>query len=218
IYELKRSYKSAKDLTNVMQVSTLSGSYAAEDGTLTELVNFDEDNACLDDTDSPKFKQVEWKVNAYGAIVPISNTFRQDEDGGFMAYLNRYFAKRAILTENNKIFGALKDGKTAKKVSNVDAIKTALNKDLDPSIADNAVVVVNQTAFDVLDRAKDENGRYLLQDNPTQETPKALKGKPVHVFSDEQLKPVAGRGVAFIGDISEAVDFQDRGVYEVKIS
>src|SRR5699024_9282646 len=70
IDELKRSYKSAKDLTNVMQVSTLSGSYAAEDGTLTELVNFDEDNAGLDDTDSPKFKQVEWKVNAYGAIVP----------------------------------------------------------------------------------------------------------------------------------------------------
>src|SRR5699024_8269265 len=50
IDELKRSYKSAKDLTNVMQVSTLSGSYAAEDGTLTELVNFDEDNAGLDDT------------------------------------------------------------------------------------------------------------------------------------------------------------------------
>src|SRR5690606_5150473 len=93
-----------------------------------------------------------------------------------------------------------------------------LNKDLDPAIADNAVVVVNQTAFDILDRTKDENGRYLLQDNPTQETPKMMKGKPVHVFSDEQLKPVAGRGVMFISDISEAIDFQDRGVYEVKIS
>src|SRR5699024_3217255 len=136
IEEYKRSYKSAKDLVNVMPVSTLKGSYVVEDGTLTELTNFDEDNDGLDATKQRKFKNVDWKVDAYGAIVPISNTFGQDEQGGFMAYLNRYFAKRAILTENNKIFGALKACKSAVKASSVDAIKTALNKDLDPAIAD----------------------------------------------------------------------------------
>lgn len=107
----------------------------------------------------------------------------------------------------------MKDGKSAKKVSDINGIKEEMHK-LDPAIADNAVVVVNQTAFSRLDQMEDENGRGLLQPNPADATKTILLGHEVHVFSDAELSGEA----MFIGDLNEGVKFFDRGVYEVAIS
>lgn len=217
INELKRSYKSAKELVDVITTSTDAGSFVIEEGAnVTALVNFDEDNNGLD-VQAPKFKNVAYKIGAYGAITPISNSFLQDETGNFMSYLNRLFARKAIHTENTKIFAELKAGKTAKKVADIKAIKDALHK-LDPAISANAVVVVNQTAFARLDQLEDGNGRPLLQANPADATQMMLLGRPVHLFSDAELPNVAGRGAMFIGDLREGVKFFDRNVYEVAVS
>lgn len=218
ITELKRNYKSAKELVNVVPTSTNSGSFPVEAaGNNSELINFDEDNVGLAEQ-TPKFTNVEYKVDAYGAVTPISNAFLQDETGNFMAYLNRLFAKKAIKTENTKIFAALKAGNVAKKVTNVKEIKALFNKELDSAIADNAIVITNQTGFQFLDSMEDENGRGLLQDNPAQPTQKLLQGRVVHVFNDAELANVAGKAPIYIGSFEDAINFMDRNVYEVAIS
>ncbi|MBM7598475.1 HK97 family phage major capsid protein [Virgibacillus halotolerans] len=218
IEELKRSYKSAKELVDVVPTSTKSGSFPVEKGgNVTELVNFDEDNDGLAEQ-APKFTNVEYSVAAYGAITPMSNAFLQDEAGNFMNYLNRNFAKKAIKTENAKIFAALKQGKTAKSVSTIKDIKALFNKELDAAIAENATVVTNQTGFQYLDAMEDKNGRGLLQDNPANPTQKLLQGRVVHVFNDAELPNVSGKAPIYVGSIVEAIKFFDRGVYEVAIS
>src|SRR5699024_7894225 len=213
INELKRNYKSAKELVDVVTTGTDKGNFVMEEGAnVTQLVNFDEDNDGLDEQ-APKFKNIAYQIANYGAITPISNSFLQDEQGNFLQYLNRLFARKAIRTENAKIFKALTDGKTAEKVANIEDVKAQLHS-LDPAIADNAVIVVNQTAFTRLDAMTDENGRGLLQPNPADATKMTLLGRPVHVFSDAELDGDA----MFIGDLNEGVKFFDRGVYEVAIS
>ncbi|MBP1967981.1 HK97 family phage major capsid protein [Virgibacillus natechei] len=218
IEELKRNYKSAKSLVDVVPTSTKAGSFPVEKGgNNTELVNFDEDNTGLAEQ-TPKFTNVEYSVAAYGAITPLSNSFLQDEAGNFMSYLNRLFAKKAIKTENSKIFAALKQGKTAKSVTDIKSIKALFNKDLDAAIAENARVITNQTGFQFLDEMEDKQGRPLLQPNPANATQKLLQGRVVEVFSDKELPNVSGKAPIYVGSFTDAIKMFDRGVYEVAIS
>src|SRR5699024_10892889 len=79
INELKRNYKSAKELVDVVTTGTDKGNFVMEEGAnVTQLVNFDEDNDGLDEQ-APKFKNIAYQIANYGAITPISNSFLQDE-------------------------------------------------------------------------------------------------------------------------------------------
>ncbi|MFD2681210.1 phage major capsid protein [Bacillus seohaeanensis] len=221
INELKRQYKSAKALVGVIPTSTESGSFVVEDlSTMTDLVNFDEDNTGLNEQ-QPKFSNVEYKIANYGAITPISKSFLQDETANFLTYLNGNFSKKAIRTENKKIFEALKLGKTAKAVADIKGLKGLVNKDLDPAIREASVFITNQDGFAYLDELEDGNNRPLLQPDPTQPTNKTLFGLPVHVFSNAEL-PTAGtttkKAPLYVGSMVDAIKFFDRGVYEVAIS
>jgi HK97 family phage major capsid protein len=227
ITELKRQYKSAKDLVHVMPVGTLSGSYAVEDlSTMTDLINFNDDNTGLAEQ-QPKFKNVAYTVASYGAITPIANALLQDEKANLMGYIDRNFAKKAVRTENKKIFDALKLGKTAKTLADWKALKKSINKDIDPTVKAGAVIVTNQDGFDTLDSVLDSTGRPVLQPNPTNPTEMRFMGIPVHVFSNTELPSIdtssTPDGIAdvapiFYGNVVEGVKFFDREVYEVKAS
>jgi HK97 family phage major capsid protein len=221
ITELKRQYKSIRDIIEVVPVGTESGSHPMEDiSTMTELVAFDDTTSGLPET-NPKFTNIDWKVANYGAITPMARTFLQDETGGFLNYLIRFFAKKAVMTENKKAFAELIRAKTPTAVTTLKGLKKVFNVDLDPAIADLSVVVCNQSAFQWLDELETNDGKPLLQPDPTQPTRKLLDGKVVHVFSNRELPNTTGatpQSVMFIGALTEGVKLFDRGVYEVAIS
>jgi HK97 family phage major capsid protein len=221
ITELKRQYKSVREIIEVVPVGTETGSHPMEDiSTLSELVAFDDTTSGLPET-NPKFTNIDWKVANYGAITPMARTFLQDETGGFLNYLFRFFAKKAVLTENKKTFAELIRAKTPTSVSTLKGLKKVINVDLDPAIADMAVVVCNQSAFQWLDELETTDGKPLLQPDPTQPTRKLLDGKVVHVFANRELPNTTDatpQSVMFIGALSEGAKLFDRGVYEVAIS
>lgn len=221
INELKRQYKSAVSLVDTYSTSTASGNLVVEDlSGLKELVPLSE-MTDSDETDKPKFRSVEYAVKDYGAILPISNTLLQDETADLMGYVGKWFAKKAIRTENAKIFAALTAGTTAKSIADYKALKGVINKDLDPIIADSAVIVTNQDGFDKLDQELDGNGRPVLQPDPVNPTMKRFMGKPVHVFSNAELKTTGTttkKAPIFVGNLEESIRFVDRGVYEVSTS
>lgn len=222
INELKRQYKSAVDLVGVYPTGTASGNLVVEDlSTMKELVVMSE-MTDMDKSDQPKFRSVEYTVKDYGAILPISNTLLQDEDADLMGYVGGWFAKKAVRTENTKIFKAITDDSTAKDVKDYKELKSIINKELDPMIAGSSVIVTNQDGFDKLDNEVDKNDRPILQPNPTDPTQKMFGGKVVHVFSNAELPSTglttAQKSPLFVGDLAEAVRFVDRGVYEVSTS
>lgn len=217
INEAKRQYKSAKDVVGVINVTSEQGSFVIEDGRPTPLLAFDEDNEGLEEV-QPKFKDMAYKVLNYGAITPISRSFLQDEDANFMAYLNSFFARKAIATENARIFAELKRGKTAVAVTNVKSMKKLVNVSIDPAFRASSVIVTNQSGFNALDSLEDLDGRGILSADAQNATMYRMLGLEIHVFSDEELPNVAGKAPIFAGSLKEGVKFFDRGVYEVALS
>lgn len=206
IRELRRSYISAKDLVTVIPTTSLSGSFDFESGAVTGLKDFDDGNDIPDGTD-PTFKAVKFAIALKGMIIPVSNILTAVETAGLIAYLNNWFVKNAIYSENKDIFATLKASKSAKELASLDALGESLNLDLDPACLVGGVVVTNQTGWNVMDKAKDANGRPMLQPDPANATRKLFKNLPVHVLSDAQLPNESTKAPIFYGDLKAGCYF-----------
>ena len=72
------------------------------------------------------------------------------------------------------------------------------------------MIVTNQTGWNVMDKAKDANGRPMLQPDPANATRKLFKHLPVHGFSDAQLPNDSTSGTKapfFYGDLKAGCYF-----------
>ena len=213
INELRRSYKSAKGLIGYYPTATLTGSFVYEDTTtITELTNFT-DGADVPASNDPKFKPVSYAVKEYGGLLPVSNLLLKNESGGLVKYIGTWFNKKAIKTENKKIFEVLMSNKTVKAIADWKALKKSINTDLDPELATDIVIVTNQDGFNYLDEALDLEGRPILQPNPTNPTQKLFMGYPIEVFSNALL-PTTGtttkKAPIFYGALKEGATFVER--------
>lgn len=189
INELRKSYISAKNLVTVVTTDALAGSVNYEKGTPAGLIEFDDGDAISEDT-TPAFEAKKFAIKFFGKLIPVSRILLGAEKAGLMAYLDRWFVKNAILSENAKIFAALKAGyasDTPKAVAGWKALKKSINVDLDPSCLTDGVIITNQSGFAALDEEEDKDGRPVLQPNPANPTQKLFQGLPVHVFPDAQL-------------------------------
>lgn len=210
IKELKRQYKSARNIVGLYPTTTLEGSYPIESlETLTELTNFTEEED-VPASNSPKFINVSYKIKDYGGLLPLSNTLLKNETAGLVDYLAKWFAKKAVRTENKLIFSKLKENKEPVAVANMDALSKIINVDLDPACIVDGIIVTNQDGFNYMDMQEDANGRKLLQPDPTNATRKMFKGLPIEVYSNAELTSKAGKAPIFVGDTKEGADLVDR--------
>lgn len=189
INELRKSYVSARDLVTVLSTTALTGSVNYEAGTPAGLTDFDDGDAITEETGisfAKKTFTIAWK----GKLIPVSRILLGAERAGLMGYLNRWFVRNAILTENKAIFTALKAGYksgTVKAVAGWKALKKSITVDLDPSCLYDGVIITNQSGFACLDAEEDNDGVPVLQPNPANPTEKLFQGLPVVVFPDAQL-------------------------------
>lgn len=206
IRELRRNLQSAKDIVTVIPTTTLSGGFTWENGAPVGLVSFD-DGDDVPDSDDPKFKTVKFSISFKGAIIPISNILTAVEAAGLTAYLNRWFVRKAIISENSDIFDALKAGKTPEELDGLDALKDSIELDLDPDSLIGGVIVTNQTGFNLMSKEKDATGRSYLQPDPANSARKLFDGLPIRVFSNAQLPNVGGKAPVFYGNTESGVYF-----------
>lgn len=153
--------------------------------------------------DKPAFTKVEFTVEDYALIVPVSNDLLADTDQNLLAYLSRWLGKKAVLTENSLLISLLTalDG-SAEAITEADALKTIkkmVNVTLDPAFGVAASFLTNQSGFNFLDSLEDGNGRPLLQMNPADRTQYMVGGRVVHVVSDAVL-PNKTTAPLYIGD------------------
>lgn len=191
IREMRKSYISAKSLVNVVPTDTLSGAATYESGTPAGLTAFDDGDTIATES-NPTFVQKKWTIGLFGKLIPISRVLNKLVPG-LMGYLNRWFVRNAVISENAKIFSVLKAGYnsgTPKAVAGWKALKSSINKDLDPSCLLDGLIATNQSGFACLDDEVDENGRPILQPNPADPTKKMFQGLPITVFPDAQLSNI----------------------------
>lgn len=207
IRELRRSYESAKELVTVMKTKVLAGSFTWEGNAPAGLVNFTDGDDVPAGTE-PKFTNVKYAITLYGIIIPVSNVLSAVETAGLTAYLNRWFVKNAIITENKAIFAKLAEGKDAIPLAKLTDLGKSMIMDLDPSCLIGAVIVTNQSGFAAMATETDENGRPMLQPDPTNHTRYLYQGRPVKVYADAMLANIdETHAPVFYGDTKAGAYF-----------
>lgn len=165
---------------------------------------------------------VDYKALTYRGVLPVSMEMLQDAPE-IESIVSAYVSEAKALTEQYKI-GEVLQKATPVAVSNVDGIKDAFNKGLSNY---NRMFVVSESFFAEVDKMKDADGRYLLQDSITAPSGKQLLGAPVVVVADDVLG-VAGGAHAFVGDVKAfaleamrsdiAVEWQDDDIFGKKLA
>lgn len=213
INELKRTLNPLDELVRIEKVSTMSGERTYEKlSTMTAFPNVAE-LANIANLETPEFNRVEYKVQKYAGILPISSELLADTDQNLLNYLYRWLAKKDTITRNTEI-AKLINTLTKKPITGIDGLKDILNVDLDPAIALTSILLTNQDGYNYLDKLKDTQGHYLLQPNPLNPTEKMLSGKVVKVVSNKVLPTdTSGSGKnapVIIGDLTETITLFDR--------
>ncbi len=221
INELRKTYVSAKSIVTVETTDALAGSVAYEAGEPAGLVAFDDGDEITEET-APKFDLRKFTIGFMGKLIPVSRILLGAAKASLMNYLNRWFVKNAIISENAKIFETLKNGYnegTPKALSGWKALKKSINVDLDPSCKIGAVIVTNQSGFACLDEEEDKDGRPVLQANPAHPTEKLFQGLPVVVFPDSHLPNIDATHFPVIyGNTKAGATFVEHGSIEFAIS
>lgn len=221
INELRKTYISAKSIVTVETTDALTGSINYENGAPEGLTDF-EDGGEIADSDEPKFIRKSFKIQHKGKLIPISRILLGSEKAGLLGYINRWFLRSAVISENAKIFDTLKAGYNSgapKALAGWKALKKSINVDLDPSCKLNGIIVTNQSGFAALDEEEDNNGRPILTQNPAHPTEKLFQGLPVHVFPDAQLPNIDGTHFpVFYGDTKAGATFVEKQALEFATS
>lgn len=155
----------------------------------------------------PEFKKVSWEVGQYRGYIPISQEAIDDSSIDLAGLVAEHINRQALNTANAEISKVLKTA-TAKALTSIDDLKDLINVEIDPAYPIS--IVASQSFFNAVDKLKDKDGRYLLQQDVTAESGYRLLGRSVVVISDEVIGSKAGDQVAFIGDIKAFVKFFDR--------
>ena len=202
IREQMRALNPLSELFTVETVSTNTGSRVRDTAPTNGFTKVAEMGTISKD-DKPTFAKVEYTVEDYALIVPVSNDLLSDTDQNLLAYLSRWLGKKAVITENKLLLTLLTalDGAAASITESgaLKAIKKMVNVTLDPIFGVSASFLTNQSGFNFLDSLEDSNGRPLLQINPADRTQYMVGGRAVHVVSDAVL-PNKTTAPLYVGD------------------
>lgn len=232
IIELRRSDDNLEQYVNVEGVTTSSGTRNIEVD--AESVPFDnvEEGAEFPEMNEPTFRQIKYNIKKMGGILKITAELLEDTAANIMAYVNRWIAKKTKATRNMMILKKLNEMTAGKEVAitDVDSLKDIFNVTLDPAIASTSIVITNQDGFNYLDKLKDSDKKYILQQDPTQRTKgKMLFGEyRIIIMSKKVLKSTEVKGdggkvtaykyPVFCGDLKEAVTLFDRNVMSIDMN
>lgn len=145
--------------------------------------------------------KVTYDVNTYRGQLPISMEMAQDFSG-ISSLLGQYVQTVKNQTEQHQI-GAVLATATPVAAKSIDDIKDAFNIGL-TNYGSDRMFVISESLYSELDKAKDNDGRYLLQESIASSTGKTLLGAPVVIVPDDVLGK-AGDKVGFVGSVKAFV-------------
>jgi HK97 family phage major capsid protein len=223
IRELMRKYVDLAEYVNVEDVNTLTGWRVVEQFAaalpLTKVTTELTVKGDGDEGEQPKFNKVDYSLDEFFDFLRVGNSLMQDTPINLMAYLSKWFGKKVVLTHNSlalTLLNAITGTAVADYKTLLSAIKTVLNKTLDPAFSASAGIFTNQSGFDLLDQLEDGTGRPLLQPDPTAPTQFKVKGRPVVMLSDAHWPNMTGpaRARIAIGDGREYMTLFRRNAFE----
>ena len=194
------------DLKNyVKTVNSASGKYPviAKSGSKMNTVAELEQNPELS---KPKIENVDYSIETRRGYIPISQEAIDDASYDVTGLIRDEINDQSRNTRNADIATVLKSA-TAKSVTGLDGLKDLVNKEIKKVYP--VKFIISSSLYAELDKLKDKNGRYLLQDSITSASGKILSGKEVVVLDDDVIAG-AGELKGFVGDAKSFCTFFDR--------
>jgi len=224
IIELRRTHDDLEQYVNVEKVGTNRGSRVIE--SLSEIIEWEEvdEGDEFPEEETPKFKTIRYRIKKFGGILKVTYELLQDTAENIVAYLKKYIAKKSRVTRNGKILRLIKakieSGAVAtEEISDLDGLKDIFNQTLPTAITSTSIVITNKKGFAWLDKLKDEDGKYVLQPDPTKRTQKLLFGDyPVIRLENQTLKRISSGRLFLCGDFAEAITLFDREHMTIEVS
>lgn len=210
--EILQAYKKPIDQVDLKQyvktvkVNSKTGSMPVikrAEGTMNTV----EELAANPELAKPTFTEVKYSVKTYRGYVPVSQEIIDDADYDVTGLIAEAINDQTLNTTNKAIATVVKE-LPPKLVTGVDGLKDLINKDIKKAY--NVKLFVSASLYAALDKLKDKNGRYLLQDSITAASGKTLLGKEVVVLDDVVIGTSDGDMKGFVGDLAAAVAYFDR--------
>lgn len=194
-----------RNYVKVVGVNSASGKYPviAKSGSKMNTVEELEQNPELS---KPKISNIDYSIATRRGYIPISQEAIDDADYDVTGLIRDEINDQSRNTRNTDIATVLKSA-TAKSVTGLDGLKDLVNKEIKKVYP--VKFIISASLYAELDKLKDKNGRYLLQDSITSSSGKMLSGKEVIVLDDEIIAG-AGELKGFVGDPKSFCTFFDR--------
>ena len=154
----------------------------------------------------PKITEIDYSIATRRGYIPISQEAIDDADYDVTGLIRDEISDQSRNTINTDVAAVLKSA-TAKSVTGLDGLKDLVNKEIKKVYS--VKFIISASLYAELDKLKDKNGRYLLQDSITSTSGKMLFGKEVIVLDDEMIAG-AGELKGFVGDPKSFCSFFDR--------
>ncbi|MEQ7168396.1 phage major capsid protein [Enterococcus avium] len=187
-------------------VTTGTGSYPILKANKNKMISVEElaKNPALA---NPEFTKVSYEIATYRGYIPVSQEALDDSDIDLGGLVAEHIQRQSLNTSNAAIAAKLQTA-TAKTVTTIDDLKDIVNVAIDPAYA--VKIIASQSFFNELDKMKDNDGRYLLQQDVTVASGYKLLGREMVVMADDVIGTAAGDKVAFVGDPALFAKYFDR--------
>lgn len=210
------------DDISVEPVSTNKGARTYQKKADTEaFVDLDENGAITKEIAAPQFERVTYAIQDRAGFMPVSNDLTADSDANISAIVTEWLARANIATANAKILEIIKE-KDQVVIDGIDGIKKVVNVTLGQAYKSNAKIITNDDGLNYLDTLKDENGRYLLNPDPTDSAKLTLRCGtvviPVKVVPNNAFASTGTKIPFVIGDLKAGIRKFDRQAMSLKAS
>jgi HK97 family phage major capsid protein len=160
------SYSLLQDI-DVVPVKTNKGSRTYQKkGEVDTFVDIDENGEITNEIEAPKFERIPYAIQDRAGFMPVSNDLVNDSDANIMEIVSKWLGEADVATTNAKVLAKVAE-KAQTDLKNIDGIKTALNVTLGQAYKNGAKIYTNDDGLNYLDTLKDENGRPMLNPDPT---------------------------------------------------
>ena len=166
IERLREAKFNLAQLVSVETVSTMSGKRTYKKrSSQTGFSKVGEGNT-IGLKNTPQFDRLSYEIGKYAGILPVTNELLEDSDANIYNLLTEWIADESRVTRNKLIIEKIKE-KTKTALTGLDDIKKALNVTLGQAFKSTSKIITNDDGLQYLDTLKDEEGKYLLQPNPS---------------------------------------------------
>lgn len=185
-------------------------------------MDLDENGAITKEITAPKFERITYQIQDRAGFMPVSNDLISDSDANILAIVTEWLGRANVATANAKIMAVLNAHKNPKgdgtyentagmatDLQNIDGIKKVVNVVLGQAYKSGAKIITNDDGLQYLDTLADENGRPLLNPDPTDSAKLQLRCGtvvvPVVVKPNKGFATTENKIPFIIGDLKQGV-------------